>query len=113
MLVTQGNRKNFLLLVAAFVIVQAAESLVKSQTFKMIQSSNGEKLCATDEPTSVQWIPVDSFMQCGVQCINRYSCFAYNFNRQLGKCDLFQCRIPKNYTVILGCTSYLSTSGKV
>jgi len=78
----------------------------KSAKFQVMTSSEGENACATDVPNEVIWIPTGgSDVQCGLQCIQRTRCAAFNFHALIGKCDRYEA-VPNDVDVIPDCQGY-------
>ena len=78
----------------------------KSANYVAIKSPDGEELCAVDVPTAVEWLPAHgSEVLCGLECIRRNHCEAFNFNSELGKCDQYE-TTPSVFSVIPGCKGY-------
>src|SRR5664279_4280376 len=81
-------------------------ALKKMKSFQLMTSSTGQEVCAVDDPTEVEWLPLDSLGQCGMKCIVTEYCKAYNFNRLTGKCDKY-CNVPTNYRTTAGCSGHV------
>lgn len=80
----------------------------KSANFVAIKSKSpgSEELCAVDVPTAVEWVsPHGSYVECGLNCINRNQCEAFNFNSELGKCDQYE-TMPSNFSAVPSCMGY-------
>ena len=78
----------------------------KSSKYVAMKSPDGEELCAIVVPTAVEWFaPHGSDVQCGLECVKRVHCKAFNFNSQLGKCDHYE-TMPSNFSVISDCKGY-------
>jgi len=95
----------------AFFVVTLVGLVVadsKSSTFLAVTASNGSDVCAVDVmPTAIQWFPSrGSDIQCGLECIRRTHCKAFNFNSELGKCDQYE-TTPTDFSVIPGCKGYI------
>ena len=81
---------------------------MKFEMFKLMTSSTGVELCAIDDPSEVLWLMVGMVMKCGLRCVAKLNCVAFNFNEMNGKCDLYTLNYPQNYSAIPGCNSYIS-----
>lgn len=90
--------------VVIWLVTEAKES-VKSNTFQIRKSSDGQKLCAIDEPTFVKLMPFGSALKCGAECGSYPGCTAFNFNVPLTQCDIYQ-YVPQNFDTRSGCYGY-------
>ena len=91
----------FLLIVLSAVTEQSR----KSKTFGVMMTLDGEVMCAVDEPTDFELMPLGDVVQCGFKCSENPSCMAFNYNEPIAECDIY-CNIPQNFSSIPGCIGY-------
>jgi hypothetical protein len=87
------------------VLSAVAETSRKSKTFETMMSLDGEVMCAVDEPTDFELMPLGDVVQCGFKCSANPRCKAFNYNEPIAECDIY-CNTPQNFSSIPGCIGY-------
>lgn len=88
------------------LLATTASAIYRAKHFEAITSPGGMALCAVDQPTETELMPLGgSLIECGIKCLTAPGCIIYNFNDVMGQCDRYW-YIPVNYLPQANCTGW-------
>ena len=102
-----GMKALIVLVLISLVHTSRSSQALQVGTFEKVKLSPGQRdMCGVDQPTDFNLVAESgSMVRCGVQCLSRPDCKAYNFNAISRRCDLYD-SVPRNYSAVADCSGF-------